>query len=52
VLLEVGDDGPGFERALPGVPERVALYGGQLRSTARRDGGHLVRARLPVEGVA
>jgi signal transduction histidine kinase len=53
VLLEVGDDGPGFERALPGVPERVALYGGQLRSAARRDGGgHLVRARLPVEGAA
>jgi signal transduction histidine kinase len=51
VLLEVGDDGPGIERALPGVPERVALYGGSLRSAPRRAGGHMVRARLPVEGV-
>jgi signal transduction histidine kinase len=49
VLLEVGDDGPSTHRPLPGVPERVALYGGQLRSVSRRGGGHLVRARLPLE---
>jgi signal transduction histidine kinase len=52
VLLEVDDDGGAPERPLPGVPERVALYGGQLRSAARREGGHLVRARIPVEGAA
>jgi signal transduction histidine kinase len=52
VLLEVGDDGAAGERRLPGVPERVALYGGQLRSVARDGGGHVVRARLPVEGAA
>jgi signal transduction histidine kinase len=52
VDLEVDDDGTGAVRALPGVPERVALYGGSLRAAPRRDGGHLVRARLPVEGAA
>jgi signal transduction histidine kinase len=52
LLLEVDDDGGAPERPLPGVPERVALYGGQLRSAARRDGGHVVRARLPVEATA
>ena len=52
VVLEVDDDGGTPERPLPGVPERVALYGGQLRSVARREGGHLVRARIPVEGAA
>ena len=52
VMLEVGDDGGAPERPLPGVPERVALYGGQLRSAPRRDGGYVVRARLPIEGVA
>lgn len=52
VVLEVDDDGGTPDRPLPGVPERVALYGGQLRSVARREGGHRVRARLPVEGAA
>jgi signal transduction histidine kinase len=52
VLLEVGDDGPSADRPLPGVPERVALYGGQLRSVPRHGGGHLVRARLPLEATA
>jgi signal transduction histidine kinase len=52
VVLEVDDDGGTPDRPLPGVPERVALYGGQLRSVARREGGHLVRARIPVEGAA
>jgi len=32
--------------------ERVVLSGGQLRAGARRDGGHVVRARLPIGGAA
>jgi signal transduction histidine kinase len=52
VTLQVDDDGGAPERPLPGVPERVALYGGSLRSAARREGGHVVRARLPVEAAA
>jgi signal transduction histidine kinase len=46
--VEVADDGAG-ERALPGVGERVSLYGGKLQA-GRRRGGHAVRARLPVGG--
>jgi signal transduction histidine kinase len=52
VELEVADDGGGTGRALPGIRERVALSGGQLRAGARRDGGHVVRARLPLGGAA
>ena len=50
VALEVDDDGSGTESApLLGLRERVALYGGELQAAPRRDGGHLVRARLPRE---
>jgi signal transduction histidine kinase len=52
VVVRVDDDGPAETRALPGVRERVTLYGGHLRAGARRDGGHGVRARLPVGGPA
>ena len=53
VELEVLDDGSGSEgRPLAGVRERVSLYGGQLHAGRRRDGGHAVRARLPVGGAA
>jgi signal transduction histidine kinase len=52
VELEVRDDGRAAERPLLGVRERVALSGGQLRAGARRDGGHVVRARLPLGGAA
>jgi signal transduction histidine kinase len=50
VDLEVTDDGAGGQgsRTLPGVRERVSLYGGQLHAGARRSGGHAVRAKLPV----
>jgi signal transduction histidine kinase len=48
VALEVRDDGPGAARDLGGVPERVSLYGGELRAGHRRDGGHAVVARLPI----
>jgi signal transduction histidine kinase len=50
VELRVEDDGAAPARDLPGIRERVGFYGGQLRAGARRDGGHAVRARLPVEG--
>ena len=48
VELEVTDDGRlmGDGPAL-GLRERVALYGGELSAAPRRDGGHVVRARLP-----
>ena len=37
----------GPRRALLGMRERVALYGGELGAGARRQGGHVVRVRLP-----
>jgi signal transduction histidine kinase len=52
VELEVDDDGGGASRPLLAIRERVALTGGQLRAGARRDGGHVVRARLPLGGAA
>ena len=53
--LEISDDGTGNGKGegsgqgLIGMRERVALYGGELTAAARRDGGHVVRARLPRE---
>jgi signal transduction histidine kinase len=52
VEVEVADDGGGTARPLLGIRERVTLSGGQLRAGARRDGGHVVRARLPLGGAA
>jgi signal transduction histidine kinase len=52
VDLRIDDDGTAPARDLPGIRERVGFYGGQLRAGARRDGGHSVRARLPVEGAS
>jgi signal transduction histidine kinase len=48
--LQVSDDrdGGGSER-LPGLSDRVSLYGGNLRA-GRVDEGFRLRARLPVEG--
>jgi len=49
IEVEVIDDGgDGAARPLLGIRERVALSGGQLRAGARRDGGHVVRAKLPL----
>ena len=49
VEVEVIDDGgDGPARPLLGIRERVALSGGQLRAGVRRDGGHVVRAKLPL----
>jgi len=52
VDLEIADDGGAPTRPLLGIRERVVLSGGQLRAGARRDGGHVVRARLPIGGAA
>jgi signal transduction histidine kinase len=52
VELVVADDGEAPARPLLGIRERVTLSGGQLRAGARRDGGHVVRARLPLGGSA
>lgn len=52
IVVRVDDDGVLAPRELPGVRERVTFYGGQLRAGARRDGGHGVRARLPLGGPA
>jgi signal transduction histidine kinase len=52
VALEVADDGREPARPLLGIRERVTLSGGTLRAGARRDGGHVVRAQLPLGGPA
>jgi signal transduction histidine kinase len=51
VELEVADDGA--PRPAPmGIQERVALYGGDLRTSSPRAGGHSLRARLPLGSAA
>jgi signal transduction histidine kinase len=52
VELEVADDGGTPARPLLGIRERVVLSGGRLQAGARRDGGHVVRARIPTGGPA
>jgi signal transduction histidine kinase len=53
--LEVRDEGPGAAAAarpghgIIGMRERAALYGGELEIDSPAGGGHVVRARLPVE---
>jgi signal transduction histidine kinase len=51
VGLEVTDDGGG-DRRLLGMRERVGLVGGDLEAGPRRDGGHMVRVRLPIEAAS
>jgi signal transduction histidine kinase len=51
VEVEVADDGGGT-RELLGIRERVTLYGGDLLAGRRREGGHVVHARLPLEAAA
>lgn len=56
VELEVRDDGLkdiDDQRRMMGMRERVALFGGELHLARPREGGHVLRARLPVaEAVA
>jgi signal transduction histidine kinase len=53
--LEVADDGAGngngggSGHGLAGIRERVDLYGGELESGRRAEGGYLVRVRLPLD---
>jgi signal transduction histidine kinase len=53
--LEVVDDGPAASNGatgghgLTGMRERVRLYGGELETGRRPEGGFAVRARLPVD---
>ena len=51
VDLEIVDDGA-VRPAPMGIQERVALYGGELRAGSGRDGGHALRARLPLGSAA
>ncbi len=47
VAVEIRDDGAPAERALLGMRERVAVYGGELSTAALDGGGWRVSARLP-----
>jgi signal transduction histidine kinase len=53
--LEVADDGVGpaasngHGHGLVGIRERVSIYGGEMTSGAAREGGFVLRARLPVD---
>jgi signal transduction histidine kinase len=55
VTITVADDGPGAGanvaegHGLLGMRERVAMLGGTLQASTRRDGGFVVVAMLPVE---
>ena len=57
VTLEVADDGRGADangalepgHGLIGMRERVALYGGDLKTGPRESGGFIVTARLPYQ---
>jgi signal transduction histidine kinase len=50
-VTDVGEAPPDGERALLGMHERVALYGGELVAEPVDGAGYAVRARLPLEAV-
>jgi len=50
-VTDVGEAPPDRERALLGMHERVALYGGELVAEPVDAAGYAVRARLPLEQV-
>ena len=48
--LQVSDDRDGdLQDRLPGLRERVSLYGGQLNAGHTEDGSFRLRVRLPIE---
>ena len=55
IEVEISDDGHGSENGgihgygIAGMRERVALFGGELESGTQAGGGHVVRARLPLQ---
>jgi signal transduction histidine kinase len=55
VTIEVADDGkgpaaePGVGHGVIGMRERVGMFGGTLRTSARPGGGFLVHAEIPVQ---
>jgi signal transduction histidine kinase len=49
VRIEVADDGAAVGRRLLGLRERVAVYGGEVKTSKAAGGGWRVAARLPVE---
>jgi signal transduction histidine kinase len=50
-VTDVGEAPPDGERALLGMHERVALYGGELVAEPLDGAGYAVRARLPLEAM-
>jgi signal transduction histidine kinase len=56
--LEIANDGrsngtgAGGGQGLDGMRERVAMYGGEITSGTRDEGGYIVRARLPIGDAA
>jgi signal transduction histidine kinase len=53
VSVVVADDGRASAvRSLLGMRERVGVYGGHLSAEPGASGGHVLRARFPVEAVA
>ena len=44
-----GGDGDKGGHGLVGMRERVSVYGGELESGPRREGGYRLRAELPIE---
>jgi signal transduction histidine kinase len=52
LTIEVHDDGARDGRRLLGLQERVRVFGGRVEADGAEDGGHVVRASLPLEGVA
>jgi signal transduction histidine kinase len=54
LTLEVRDDGPHGGRRMLGLQERVRVFGGRVEAddAGPGGGGHVLRASLPLEGVA
>ena len=49
-LSELNGIGPGHGHGLIGIRERVKVFGGEMSAGPARDGGFVVRARIPLGG--